>query len=153
MSAILLAIYGYSLFNLFFTSRDDEINTLKQKIKYLEDQNTELLTELLHIKHSLDDQNKEQLTKLQNNIKSLEVQNNTLLTKLRKYEAALATIYTPGQVRKLFEKNSDQKSRNVRWSPIDIASAISLRSVSPKAYRYLRANNHPYPAMSTLRKW
>ncbi|KAL3271835.1 hypothetical protein HHI36_022305 [Cryptolaemus montrouzieri] len=40
-----------------------------------------------------------------------------------------------------------------RWTPENIASAISLRSVTPKGYRYLRKNGHPLPALSTLRKW
>lgn len=41
----------------------------------------------------------------------------------------------------------------MRWLPEDIASAISLRSVSPKAYRFLRLNSYPLPALSTLRNW
>lgn len=45
------------------------------------------------------------------------------------------------------------KNKNVPCSPEDIASAISLRSVSPKAYRYLRLHKYPLPALSTLRKW
>lgn len=45
-------------------------------------------------------------------------------------EVLLAKIFTPGQIKKL--KNPSQ---NIHWSPEDIAAAISLRSVSPKAYR------------------
>lgn len=60
-------------------------------------------------------------------------------------------------VKKSIYSWSDKKllheERRIRWSSEDIASAISLQSVSPKAYRYLRANNYPLPAMSTLRKW
>lgn len=67
-----------------------------------------------------------------------------------KYEKILATVFTPGQIRKLLDP---EKNRKFRWTPEDIASAVSLRSVSPKAYRYLRANNYPLPALSTLRKW
>ncbi|KAL4090254.1 hypothetical protein QTP88_025136 [Uroleucon formosanum] len=40
------------------------------------------------------------------------------------------------------------------WTPEDISSAITLRSVSPKAYRFLRTKkNFPLPGMSTLRAW
>lgn len=46
-----------------------------------------------------------------------------------------------------------QKKRVV-WSSEDIASAISLRSVSPKAYRYLRnVIKIPLPGLSTIRRW
>lgn len=58
-------------------------------------------------------------------------------------------IFTPGQVKKMLYP----ENKRIRWSPEDIAFAISLRSVSPKAYRYLRSHNHPLPALSTLRKW
>ena len=60
----------------------------------------------------------------------------------------LSKLLTPGQIRKL--KNS---GKNIKWKPEDIVAAISLRSVSPKCYRYLRANNYPLPALSTLRTW
>jgi hypothetical protein len=48
-------------------------------------------------------------------------------------EALLARIFTSGQIKKL--SNPD---RNIQWSPEDIGTAISLRSVSPKAYRYYK---------------
>ncbi|KAF0747969.1 Uncharacterized protein FWK35_00021819, partial [Aphis craccivora] len=35
----------------------------------------------------------------------------------------------------------------------DIASAISLRSVSLKAYRFLLKKNFPLPALPSLRRW
>lgn len=70
-------------------------------------------------------------------------------TTAQKYENALAKIFTPGQIKKLFHS----EGKNIHWSPNDIAAAISLRSVSPKAYRYLRSHNYPLPALSTLRKW
>ncbi|CAL1681191.1 unnamed protein product [Lasius platythorax] len=44
--------------------------------------------------------------------------------------------------------------QKMRWSADDIAVAISLRSVSPKAYRYLKnVLKIPLPGLSTLRKW
>lgn len=48
--------------------------------------------------------------------------------------------------------NPSQKKTH--WSSEDIAAAMSLRSISPKAYVYLRkARNIPLPGMSTLRRW
>ena len=61
----------------------------------------------------------------------------------------LSPIFTPGQIKKLLHPNQT----TVKWSSEDIASAIALRSVSPKAYRYLKNNKIPLPALSTLRKW
>lgn len=91
-------------------------------------------------------------------MKILEEQNKELSRQVkevkdvteRKYEEALAAVFTPGQIKKLIHP---EKGKKIRWTPEDIASAISLRSVSPKAYRYLRANNYPLPALSTLRSW
>lgn len=62
----------------------------------------------------------------------------------------MAKVFSKGQIRKLLETNVEKR---IRWSPEDMTAAISLRSVSPKAYRYLRTNNYPLPAMSTLRRW
>lgn len=63
-------------------------------------------------------------------------------------EVVLGKLFSPGQIKKLMNPE-----KTIRWSPTDIASAISLRSVSPKAYRYLRSLQYPLPALSTLRKW
>lgn len=61
----------------------------------------------------------------------------------------LKTVFTPGQIRLLL--NPSQK-RTV-WSSEDIASAMSLRSVSPKAYRYLsNVMKIPLPSLQTLRR-
>lgn len=60
----------------------------------------------------------------------------------------LKPIFTTRQIIELLHPTKS----NIRWSPEDIASAIALRSVSPKGYRYLRKKNMPLPAFSTLRK-
>jgi len=93
-----------------------------------------------------------ELKELKQKIKVLEVEKNNLIKKVdeveMKYENILRKIFTPGQMKKL---KSLQKNKKIKWSTEDIASAISLRSVSPKAYRYLRAHNYPLPGLSTLR--
>lgn len=62
----------------------------------------------------------------------------------------LSSVFTPGQIKLLLNPNK----KKTHWSSEDIAAAISLRTVSPKAYRYLqKARNVPLPALSTLRRW
>lgn len=51
-------------------------------------------------------------------------------------------LFTPTQIDAILNGNK----KIYKWTPEDIASAISLRSVSPKAYRYLREKRHfPLP--------
>ena len=59
----------------------------------------------------------------------------------------LNPIFTAGQIRKILHP---EKKKRIRWKPEDIATAIALRSVSPKAYRYLRKRNMRLPGLSTL---
>lgn len=47
-----------------------------------------------------------------------------------------------------------KKNIPIRWSFEDIASAIALRLLSPKAYRFLRnIMKIPLPSLSTVQKW
>ena len=40
------------------------------------------------------------------------------------------------------------------WGEDDISKALTLRSLSPKAYRYLRENcKFPFPSFSTMNRW
>lgn len=66
-----------------------------------------------------------------------------------KVHEILSPIFTAGQIKKLLHPNK----KKVKWSKEDIASAIALRSVSPKGYRFLRNKKYPLPGLSTLRKW
>lgn len=50
-------------------------------------------------------------------------------------EHALQKISTAGQIKLLMSSNTNTR---IKWSAEDITSAIALRSISPKAYRYLR---------------
>ncbi|XP_071572048.1 uncharacterized protein [Temnothorax nylanderi] len=61
----------------------------------------------------------------------------------------LRTYFTEGQIRCIIKKR-----KWIHWSIDDYAAAISLRSISPKAYRYLRLKlNFPLPSLSSLRRW
>ncbi|XP_071653173.1 uncharacterized protein [Temnothorax longispinosus] len=71
-------------------------------------------------------------------------------SKKMKYQRILQSVFTPGQLKILSNKNI----KKTTWCSEDIASAISLRSISPKAYRFVRNSMKiPLPAMTTLRNW
>lgn len=46
----------------------------------------------------------------------------------------LNKVFTPGQVKILISPNTNR----IRWTIEDITAAIALRSISTKAYNYLR---------------
>lgn len=74
----------------------------------------------------------------------------SLLQKLSEKQAKeiLKPYFTDGQIRCIIEHR-----RWSHWSIDDYASAISLRSVSPKAYMYLRLKlNYLLLSLSILRK-
>lgn len=111
----------------------------------------------------------EQYQKLSTKNINLEQQNQNLTTQITQLQVemtkmkqdrhkeaerlainALRKIFSPGQIKMLM---SPTKSR-IRWSPEDIMSAISLRSLSPKAYKYLRnVKKMPLPCITTWRNW
>ena len=93
--------------------------------------------------------------KLSNQLKLIKDENLALQGALKarnedqKIVETLKTIFTPGQIKKLVTQ-----TKRIQWSAEDIASAISLRSISPKAYKYLREKcQYPLPDLSTLRRW
>ena len=46
----------------------------------------------------------------------------------------LQNVFTPKQIHRIMNPHI----KKVKWGIEDIASAIALKSVSPKAYRYLK---------------
>jgi hypothetical protein len=67
----------------------------------------------------------------------------------KKMTQILQRYFTEGQIRCIL-----QNRKYVHWSIDDYASAISFRSVSPKAYRYFQLKlNYPLPSLSSLRRW
>lgn len=58
-------------------------------------------------------------------------------------------IFTPAQVKRIVSPQN-----RINWSIEDISSAIALRSVSARAYNYLREiRKFPLPCVTTLRTW
>jgi len=61
----------------------------------------------------------------------------------------LSNIFSAGQIKCLTTGKSATK-----WTKEDIVHALELRTVSRKAYKFLRTNKHvPLPGLSTLRRW
>ncbi|KAJ8890808.1 hypothetical protein PR048_010317, partial [Dryococelus australis] len=59
-------------------------------------------------------------------------------------------VFTPKQIERLIFKNK----KLIWWEDDDIAAAVTLRSISRKAYLYLRKNfGLSLPELSTIRKW
>ncbi|KAK9738047.1 THAP domain [Popillia japonica] len=119
------------------------------------DENNNIETIQLHVDENRNIDRNEMST-LKKRIEELEKENLTLLREIqenyKKYDHLkknLELFFTNGQMKRLM----DSKCGRAHWSPKDIASAISLRSVSPKAYRYLKRTGYPLPALSTLRRW
>lgn len=68
----------------------------------------------------------------------------------RKNSDILRRIFTPGQVKKLMSP----MNRRIIWTIEDIRSVVALRSVSSKAYVYLRkVQKIPLPCIATLKQW
>lgn len=67
-----------------------------------------------------------------------------------KFHRLLKPFFTLTQIN--YFLNSNKKI--TKWSEDDICSAIALRSISPKAYKYLKYKKKiPLPCISTLNKW
>lgn len=59
-----------------------------------------------------------------------------------RFNVLLSKLFTPTQINMILYP----KLKVYKWTPDDISSAITLRSISPKAYRYLRDQKHfPLP--------
>lgn len=62
----------------------------------------------------------------------------------RKFHEKLSSLFTSTQINLILRP----KRKIYKWSETDIASAITLRSLSPKAYRYLRVKlQYPLPGI------
>ncbi|KAJ8894294.1 hypothetical protein PR048_006909 [Dryococelus australis] len=61
-----------------------------------------------------------------------------------------SNVFTPKQIERLVFRNK----KRIWWEDDDIAAAVTLRSISRKAYLYLRKNvGLPLSGLSTIRKW
>lgn len=70
----------------------------------------------------------------------LQNKNNEKIKFKTKLNNVLSGMFTQTQINLIMEP----KKKVYKWTEDDIASAITLRSLSPKAYKYLR-NDKKYP--------
>lgn len=86
---------------------------------------------------------KQQINSLQKDLEKAKLQITNTLSK------TLNGIFSPTQIQ------SFQTGKPVtRWTEEDIAKAVTLRSLSPKAYRFIRDKwKIPLPAKSTISRW
>lgn len=117
-----------------------------------------LLTELENIKKDKEIllmerdkllQEKQQLVEKNEELKQLIFDKEEKDEKIPVY--VLRKIFGPGQIQMLMSQNANTR---IKWSVEDITSAIALRCISPKAYRYLRnVKKMPLPCLTTLQNW
>ncbi|XP_071637320.1 uncharacterized protein [Temnothorax longispinosus] len=116
---------------------------LKLELTEREQQLKAILAENLTLKKSIAD--------LHVRLETTNLEKETALTVgvTEKVKTVLNPYFTEGQIRCLLENK-----KWVKWSVDDYASAISFRSISPKAYRYFRLKLHfPLPSLASLRRW
>lgn len=91
----------------------------------------------------------EQLVLENNKLKTIVSSQNTKINDFinlenyrfeNKFNNILNKLLSPTQIKLLLHP----KNKVYSWEPEDISSAITLRSISPKAYRYLR-NEKQFP--------
>lgn len=84
--------------------------------------------------------------------KLVDEQKRELDKKSSDINSILSTVFSPGQIQAIHL--GPKWKKHIRWSAEDISSAISLQSVSSKAYRYLSKKcNFPLPSATTLCRW
>lgn len=96
-------------------------------------------------------ENNEKLLIENNNLKEyietlknfINLENDRFETKCR---YILSGFFTPTQIEQILQPTK----KIYKWTPEDISSAIILRSISPKAYRYLR-NKKSFPLPGKLK--
>src|SRR5580765_2930495 len=118
----------------------ENIKLLLTLVKELKEENTQLASKNLQLQEKL----KEKCNRIEDMKQDVNNSGKKIATDM------LHTIFISGQVKKIISAN---KSR-IKWTIEDITSAIALRSVSARAYNYLRGvKKIPLPCVATLRKW
>lgn len=87
---------------------------------------------------------------LQRRVKTFRDKYNKLLKKRNDYlSAKLSGVFTPGQIKCLLNN-----TKSTRWTTTDLQTAVRLRTISKKAYMFLRdVRSFPLPGLSTLSEW
>ena len=98
-------------------------------------------TNLLYKKDKIIAELRDKITNLENDLAQSSVNSGLF--------RSVSRIFSPKQIQKLCNPESA-----VHWTDSDMSNAISLDSVSSKAYTYLRDTLHyPLPSRSTIQRW
>lgn len=127
-----------TLLNLLKKAEDDK-NKLLEKNQKLVGKNEQLMIQINQLQQSVEQ-------------KSCTIAQMTIHKQEEAERAvnALHKVFTPGQIKKLMSPNDIR----IKWSLEDITSAITLRSLNAKTYRYLRnVKKMPLPCVTTLQNW
>lgn len=90
----------------------------------------------------------EKMKNLKRKCEEMEEEIKLLKKKNESFQEILNKFFSKGQMKRLLNKAC------THWDSEDIADAIALRCMSPRAYRYLQSKKgFPLPALSTLRRW
>jgi len=117
------------------------LDTLKQQLQEKDEQLKKIFAEKEQILQLINDQTQLAITTAVK--KTFEDEREEYIIGL------LKPYFTEGQIRCILEKK-----KWIQWSIDDYAAAISLQSVSPKGYCYLRTKLHyPLPSLASLREW
>lgn len=131
--------YSNTLLELLIRSKEEKKKLLKEN------------KELLKTNQQLNIQVAKLQTSVTQNSLIIDKMENETRKEVDKATNALQKICTPGQIKRLMSSHNNVRTK---WSSEDIISAIALRSLSPKAYRYFRnVKNFPLPCAATLNNW
>jgi len=109
---------------------------LKEKIEYLEKENLKLSESMKYMSDIIQSQ--------QEKIDSLNEEN----TFEDKFRNVLSKMFTQSQINIILKKPKKVQ----KWTNEDIAYSMTLRSISPKAYRFLRQSlKFPLPGLCTAK--
>ena len=119
-------MYNKNVYIIFRLKSDYEV--IKNQNEKLSEINDKYKTLIFHLRKKI--KWYDQFVKLENERFENEFSNK------------LIQVFTPTQIQLLL----NPKKKTYKWTPDDISSAITLRSVSPKAYTFLRTKkNFPLP--------
>ncbi|OXU22508.1 hypothetical protein TSAR_006378 [Trichomalopsis sarcophagae] len=135
-------------------SEDREKNCFQHENEHLKKENADLKSDIEALNTAntqLKKKNDDLIIEMNKMTKKMQMHDRMIQNQVKeKVYEILQPIFTIGQIKKLLNLKVNEKS--IKWNSDDIATAIALRSVTPKGYRYLRKKNYPLPALSTLRK-
>lgn len=126
---------------------EEKIEILTRQLKEREKNNQELQLRLMQEKTSVEIL-EERVKKLTKEVDEKNMEMWKLLETHSTYEKIIKSFFSEAQLQRLIGQ------KKTHWAASDIADAITLKSISKGAYKYLRRKiGYPLPGLSTLRRW